>query len=411
MRFVGIETYLAAGGGVLRDLFTPEHQGYLTDPALLDRLVTERLEREAEAIRAEGWKWVDILPDADRDTLRGYGRAFPEREPLTQEQEAELDRLNAEHDALIEACEDDPTPEQNAEIDALAERIEALEQGNEVWLADDIAMAGVIVTVGYDGSLEVRRGLIRPEDMPEEEARPATRKSVGGSKAGKRESNALPAPLVEELTAHRTAALRAVMLGNGDVALAAVVHALALPLFYGSHRRETCLELRIENAGLRGTQDSPAVVKLDERYEEFRQHLPEAAGDLWDWLLARDMAGLLDLLAFCAACSVNAVVKPHERGEEHVAHADKLAVALSLDMTQWWQPTGKSYLGRVSKARILEAVTEGVSASAADNFLKLKKDELVKHAEQRLAGTGWLPAILRPPVATSAEPEAETLAA
>jgi hypothetical protein len=35
----------------------------------------------------------------------------------------------------------------------------------------------------------------------------------------------------------------------------------------------------------------------------------------------------------------------------------------------------------------------------------------VKHAEQRLAGTGWLPAILRQPVAALAEPEAETLAA
>ena len=71
-------------------------------------------------------------------------------------------------------------------------------------------------------------------------------------------------------------------------------------------------------------------------------------------------------------------------------HADRLAAALSLDMAQWWQPSARSYLGRVAKARVLEAVAEGVSPSAAENLAKLKKDALVKLAEERLAGTGWL---------------------
>ncbi len=66
-------------------------------------------------------------------------------------------------------------------------------------------------------------------------------------------------------------------------------------------------------------------------------------------------------------------------------------------MAQWWQPTATSYLGRIRKARILEAVTEGVSREAAENLAKLKKDALVAHAEERLADTGWLPPILRSP--------------
>lgn len=132
---------------------------------------------------------------------------------------------------------------------------------------------------------------------------------------------------------------------------------------------------------------------------------------MWEWCLAQDTNTRLELLAYCAATSVNAVVKPHERTGERIKHADQLAAALSLDMTQWWQPTGASYLARVSKARILEAVREGVGASAAENFAGLKKDALVEHAEQRLAGTGWLPAVLRAAVTAAAEPEAETLAA
>jgi len=49
----------------------------------------------------------------------------------------------------------------------------------------------------------------------------------------------------------------------------------------------------------------------------------------------------------------------------------------------------------ISKARILEAVTEACSKGAAENLAKLKKDALAARAEGKLAGTGWLPAVLR----------------
>jgi ParB family transcriptional regulator, chromosome partitioning protein len=49
-RFVGIEAYEAAGGGVRRDLFSDEQQGvYLTDPHLLDRLTYDKLASVANA--------------------------------------------------------------------------------------------------------------------------------------------------------------------------------------------------------------------------------------------------------------------------------------------------------------------------------------------------------------------------
>jgi len=54
--FVGAEAYEAAGGTVLRDLFQGDDGGWLEDVALLDRLVADRLQAEAEAISCEGWK-------------------------------------------------------------------------------------------------------------------------------------------------------------------------------------------------------------------------------------------------------------------------------------------------------------------------------------------------------------------
>jgi ParB family chromosome partitioning protein len=49
----------------------------------------------------------------------------------------------------------------------------------------------------------------------------------------------------------------------------------------------------------------------------------------------------------------------------------------------------------VPKAQIAEAVTEGVSAQAANNIAGLKKADMAERAEALLAGTGWLPALLR----------------
>jgi ParB family chromosome partitioning protein len=57
--------------------------------------------------------------------------------------------------------------------------------------------------------------------------------------------------------------------------------------------------------------------------------------------------------------------------------------------------TVASYFGRVSKERIIEAVREGVSVEAASNIAGMKKQAMAEAAAQRLAGTGWLPDLLR----------------
>ena len=61
--FVGVEAYEQAGGVVLRDLFQADRGGWLQDVALLDRMVVEKLAADAEAIVAEGWKWIEAAVD------------------------------------------------------------------------------------------------------------------------------------------------------------------------------------------------------------------------------------------------------------------------------------------------------------------------------------------------------------
>ena len=60
-----------------------------------------------------------------------------------------------------------------------------------------------------------------------------------------------------------------------------------------------------------------------------------------------------------------------------------------------WRPTVDNYLGRVSKARILEAVREAKGEASAQLIDHLKKADMAKEAERLLADTGWLAEPLR----------------
>jgi ParB family transcriptional regulator, chromosome partitioning protein len=236
-------TYKRAGGHILRDLFQPDHDDYLTDPALLDRLVIAKLEAAAKAIRAEGWKWVTIMPTINHDHLRGLGRVYPECEPPTEEQQAETDALTVQYDALIEEHGEDPPDEIAAELATLSDKIDALSDGTERWLPEDIARAGAIIGIGYGGRLAVERGLLRPED-----GRDAT---YDTELRGRSAPSPAPRPglsdrLIEHLTAHRTAALRIELASRSELALTAVVHALALPVFF-PHESETCLDISLDS--------------------------------------------------------------------------------------------------------------------------------------------------------------------
>jgi ParB family chromosome partitioning protein len=101
------------------------------------------------------------------------------------------------------------------------------------------------------------------------------------------------------------------------------------------------------------------------------------------------------LLAFCIARTVNAVRMKQDAADDHrFRHADRLAKALNFDMAAWFTPTAENYFGKISKTSILEALAEA-KGDIAPAWSKAKKGELAAIAERQLAGTGWLPALLR----------------
>jgi ParB family chromosome partitioning protein len=242
-QFVGIEAYEAAGGAVLRDLFDDGNSGWFTDAALVNRLASEKLDREAATLRGEGWKWVEITPGLSWEVLNTFGKATPERKAPTEEQQRQIDALTAEADAILEEHGEEPEDEAVWQrFDAIQEQIAALSEGDELWPETAKATAGAVISIARNGILDIRRGLIRPEDKAE--ARKAAKPKGAPGEKGE-EAPALSAALIEDLTAHRTAALQAVLAGNPKVALIAVTHRLALEVFYTGDRRESVLRIGV----------------------------------------------------------------------------------------------------------------------------------------------------------------------
>jgi len=402
-QFVGIEAYEAAGGAVLRDLFDDDNSGWLTDAALVNKLASEKLDKIAEALRGEGWKWVEIIPDLSWEATKGFGRANAERSPPNAEQQREIDALTAEGNAII--GEHGEEPEDEAVLDGfyeIQERIADLSEGEATWPDAARAIAGAVVGMGHDGVAEIRRGLIRPEDKATARKADKVRNAADTGGNGKAAPSGLSAALIEDLTAHRTAALQAVLADNPKVALAAVVHALALGVLYSAARTGSVVRIAPSVAYLdrsaEGIEEGKARQQLAATTKALRKRLPKDAENLWGWLIDQDQKTLLAILAVCAGHTIDAVEKKHGSFEAppSTQHARELAAALKLDMAEYWQPTAAGYFGRVSKQQMLDAVAEAATRQAANNLGKLKKNELAKEAEQQLKGTGWLPAILRP---------------
>jgi ParB family chromosome partitioning protein len=223
----------------------------------------------------------------------------------------------------------------------------------------------------------------------------------------------MPALLVQELTAQKTAAIRAELAHNPDVALAAVVHAMLVNLFgsYGGNDY-TSLEVTLKSERLETHIADPAacngIVALDELKENYGHTIPGKPSDLLEWCLEQPTSTLLDLLAYAAAKSVNAVQHPHYERKSQRAHAERLAQALRIDMTQWYAPTGENYFGRISKAGIKQAITEAAGEDFALGVPGMEKAKAVEYAERKITGTGWLPAPVR--IALTAEQERERMA-
>ncbi len=391
VKLVTLEAYEAAGGQVRRDLFDAHNQGYVQDTALLESLVREKLEAAAAEVRVEGWKWVEIIPDFDYDQRVTFAQRRAQSAPLSQDEQAELDALQKEYDALGDEYDGEDV-EVEQKLEALLDRINAIENGCLSFSEETLAIAGAIISIGHEG-LTIDRGLVRAEDLPDGE-----KLSRRGSKKQKASGMVtLPAKVIEDLSAYKTAAIRAELMDQPDIALAAVVHAFVTRMVspYGDR---SCLEVvgNAKSLSKSVPETNKAMEAIAAAGQRWGDVLPGDGAALWDWCLDQSRSVLLDLLAYAVANTVNAVqgkVESHY-GNGRV-HAERLATALGMDMTKWFTPTAENYFNRASKPLIIKAVCEAKKRPSSAKWEKMKKAELAAMAEREVASTGWLPEQLR----------------
>jgi len=435
-QFVGVAAYEAAGGIVTRDLFEHDGGGWLQDPALLDRLVIEKLQTEAETLRAEGWKWIAVGPDFPYGHTAGLRRLDGHTVDLTDEERASREALEAELDRLEQQYADaDELPDDvDRRLGEIETALAAFEDRPIVYDLAEIARAGVFVSIDRNGELRIERGYVRPEDEPPVEPAEGDDKDTAAEDKPRStnqrgvitiRSASAPEPEVEEddglrplsdrlvtkLTAHRTLALRDALANDPETAFTAVLHALCLSAFY-RFSAGTCLEISAKSASFSiqapGLADSASAKAIEARHQQWAKQLPKREDDLWDALVAFDGDSRAALFAHCTSLSVNALHEPWNRNPRRFAHADTLARLVKLDMAAaGWSPTIDNYLGRVPKARILEAVREAKGDASAQLIEHLKKPGMAREAERLLAGTGWVPEPLRTPDPQSADLESE----
>lgn len=396
--FIGVEAYEKAGGIVIRDLFD-EEGGYLADAALLNRLVSEKLQTVAETVKTEGWGWVEIAPEFDYRRTCSMATIDTVPRELSIGEQARLEGLQDRLETLSnEAEQNDSSEETLNEIERLEQEIAALTE--EVFRAEDIARAGAFIALGHVGEARIERGYLRPEDERQEEGEGEESGDVEAAPKPANGGDGLPAALVAELTAHRTEALRNDLAQAPELALIAVTHALAARAFYRFDSL-SCLGIALNATSLStaapGIDESIAGQAIAARHEAWAARMPNEGGALWLFVASLPMDDLLSLLAHCASFSLNAIQRAGDQSREGaLAQAHLLAKATPHDMTRCWQPTVANYLGRVSKERILEAVSEGAGENAARQIAGLKKQAMAERAEQLLAGKGWLPPLLKP---------------
>ena len=413
VRFVGLDDYNEAGGGIRRDLFAEGDAGtYLTDAALLETLVRGKLEAQAEEVRAEGWAWVEAVPQmsqADRQTFQNAPRQ--RREPSAREArriaslQGRLDKIDTTLEEAYDAEDEDKVATLEERREQVASELQAIEDALQDYAPDVRAVAGAIVTIDREGETMIYRGLLREAEAKALRTLHRLRQGFAeGGATNEDEGDAEETPkaanvsdrLAQRLSAHRTAALQIEVAQHPHVALAALVHGMVQTVLQPNAYRDglplgvrLTVKDRLESLAPDVSESSAAVV-LRTLQEVAGEALPEDSAELFGVLLAKSQDELVRLLAVCVAATVD-VVTPRATQRQPGA---ELAQAVGLDMAAWWKPTAEGYFQHVPKAAILDAVGQ-YAPEHVTRLSKLKKGDIASEAERLTEGTGWMPAVFQ----------------
>ena len=446
-RFVGVDAYEAAGGQVLRDLFARDDESgvWFEDPVLLEKLAMAKLQAAADEL-ATRWKWAVPMIEAAWDDTARYGRIEPQPSERTPEEEAEIAKLEARQAELADLVDEEWTQETLTEAEGIETRLDEIEgavEARAMWRREDFAMAGCIVTIAQDGSLQVIAGLVKPEDMPKaaesgdagtqagngHDAH-ATTHSVqtaghGVHTAGPSVSTPMAPPrdreaearkevgvgigLADDLRSVRTALVKAKLAGDFEAAFDLALFQMGRAVFTPGYR-DHALDIAVKE-----TPDRPNTRMNDADFADWspgEAMLADRSHLSFDWLEIGDdgesfaalrtlsQAEKQALFAACVARTVKGQLafEPQARPE-----LEATVARLDIDFAAHVRPTADMLWSRIAKARVLDIARTVFGLTWASARSKYKKPALAEAMEGAFAAGD-------PPVGVSATMHAAALA-
>jgi len=201
VNFVGVEEYEKQGGTLVRDLFDEKH--IVLDPDLAKQLAGKKIDEVCADLIDNGWSWASSAENLPREAEWNWETINHKPKP-TEAEAKEIKRLKAVMlKAVIEADETDDGQAEKAE--RMLEMIET-EIAQRTFTDKDKKRSGCIVSIGHDGELGVKNGVIRPAGAKGVKADAAGEASNGKGVDAKAEkkpaevSGALITRLGEQLT-------------------------------------------------------------------------------------------------------------------------------------------------------------------------------------------------------------------
>ena len=398
-RFIGEETYVAAGGRVERDLFADADEARWLDVALLERLATEKMEALAAATAAEqGLAFVRPTLDSwiGYPATEGLRRVTVETPPLTDEETARVEALEEQIGELVGLLEDEETDdaaraEAEAKIRVLDGEIDAITDKPPVIDVELKPTVGAFLMLDQEGRPKLDTGyyteITFDEDANED---PDCDQPVVDVQAEQSPKPAgLPRVLVDELAIQRRDILAVHVAADP-------AFALDLAIFLMVDRGETYSS---EKSGSTLSAARPSNPVLDFRTPEARATLAEAEASVVldrSWTQGSTRAERFDAFralpdAARAAWLGHAVARTLEAstgiaGERACTFHAHLGALLGIDVAAWWRPTGVNYFDRVPKSLSLAALTDVGGPTLAGPYAKAKKPELAQACERIFSG-------------------------
>ncbi len=335
VKFVGRDEYEKAGGAITADLFSDKV--YFEDRALMESLATQKMQREADKLTAQGWKWTEIVLQRTFDESRGY-----------------------------------------QELTANKGQYKKAEK----------ALAGCILVLDYQGEIQVIKGLVAKSERKALKALQSSKAkpSESGTESVEPQESSYSAALVEDLKAHRLVMAKHALMLNNELAMDVLHFSLCLKVFVPFS--STPIDVSLNQTHVEPKQgdfsENTALAQIETHKDTLDSSWLESKSlsERFKAFVALDDTEKHKLVSFATSMMLN----PSLTSDDGRFGFEFLFGLLAFDAPHYWRPSTDSFLKRIDKDALIDIARPVMSEEWLKSAVSLKKGDLVKQLEVWLSG-------------------------